>query len=1014
MQATSLAPIFELIRTAALLAIVMFFYGDLRHRLETLSRWESEFYSAVFFLVFTVLSMEIVAVPAAGVAVNFRSTAILLAAVFGGPISGIAAMAAGLLVRSADGPGNTELGVVILLFAYGIGVVYRAWSRQRGRRLHFLDLVALGVALDFARVIAWLSLFGYHNLLGMIDRDWLEVLVAIPISMLVVGAPSLVAEERRALTRTVADNEARMRAVLDQLPVSVSLVDAEDRYTFVNRSQTDWTGISAADQIGRPRQATWDGVGAGDSPHPYFERALRSGEIIRTAPRQVWVRGRPSWRMGTYFPVRDTSGAIKEVGTVSIDLTELFSTREELARRDEMLERFNNALADIVGEGEIGSQPLEAVIRKVTETSGAALQVRRTGVFRFDFDADHVERLDLWDNESKSHFPAAVTSRPPVWQATGMMDRDEVLMIEDASKDARADSLREHMRANDIGAMIAAPIYVAGRFRGIVTFSHVGGTRSWTIEEKSFVRSIADVVALIYLNDRYREALAALDLIEDGIYIEEANGRVIYGNRIAFEMARGKPIATGDQLVLKTLPAMFPRPPRGLQGETDRYETAIDFGEGQRDIQIVRRRLPNGGIIALVRDLTRRNRAQRERQRLENQLVQASKLEAIGQLAGGIAHDFNNLLGAVLGFARFIEEDLPQESKQHQYAGRIIAACERGKAIVTQINSFARARNVDRAPLDLAPLLTESRDLLIGLVRPTTALSLEVSENSLPALANRGQVTQLLVNLVANANDALEAKPGNVDIIVSRIECGEARAEDEDRQLSLFDEKYRRRRMIGHIDPERAYARIDVSDTGKGIPPRIAPHIFEPFFTSKRRTGGTGLGLSVVHSIVTAHEGVLYLDSVEGKGTTFSIYLPLMTETSGELRVESVAANNEGSERVLIVDDDVDVGDMLSIGLARVGYEVAVSNDPLEALEAFTEEPNGWDVAVIDRMMPEMDGLELAQRLKAIRPDLRLILCTGLDDGTIESPEGGQGFDLFLVKPISPDQVAGGIRRLMD
>ena len=145
--------------------------------------------------------------------------------------------------------------------------------------------------------------------------------------------------------------------------------------------------------------------------------------------------------------------------------------------------------------------------------------------------------------------------------------------------------------------------------------------------------------------------------------------------------------------------------------------------------------------------------------------------------------------------------------------------------------------------------------------------------------------------------------------------------------------------MIGQLDPTREYARIDVSDTGKGIAPRIAPRVFEPFFTSKRRTGGTGLGLSVVHSIVTSHEGVLYLDSAEGKGTTFSIYLPLTGDAEAVAHMRSVAARSEGTERVLIVDDDIDVADMLSIGLARIGYEVAVSNDPLEALEAFTEDP---------------------------------------------------------------------------
>ena len=1012
MFAISPAPIVDFLRTAALLAVVLYFYGDLRHHLGTRSRWQREFYSAVFFAFFTLLSMQTSALSVAGTLINFRGEAILLATVFGGPLPGLVAVATGILVRAVSPPGNTMLGIAILLVAYAIGALYHLWVNRRGRRLDYLDLVALGGAFDLGRVAAWLLLLGYCGTLDIVDRTWVEILVVFPVTVFVLGATVLVAGERRALTRTVADNEARIRNVLDQLPISLTLVDNKDRFTFVNRTQANWMGVPVDEQIGQTRQEIWDRAGAGLFPNDYTQRAL-AGEAVQSLPQSLMLHGARRYLIGTFFPVRDAKGKIKEIGTVGVDISELWSTREELSRRDEMLQRLNNALAETVRVSEMGTQPLDVALRRVTETAGAALCVRRTGVFRFDLDADEVERLDLWDAETKEHLPLAVNSRPPLWQETGLLDGDDVLTIEDTSTDDRAKALLDYMRVLDIGAMMAAPVNVAGRFRGIVTFSHVGGTRSWTIEEQSFARSIADVLAIVYLNDRYREALAALDLIEDGIYIEEANGRVIYANRVAFAMARGKPAAATNQLVLKTLPAIFPRPPHVLQSDADRYETTIDLGEGHRDIQIARRRLPNGGVIALVRDMTRRNRAQRERQRLEHQLVQASKLEAIGQLAGGIAHDFNNLLGAILGFARFIEEDLPRESAQHQYANRIISACERGKAIVMQINSFARARNVERSNADLAPLIVESRDLLGGLIRSTTALSMDVETQDLKALANRGQITQLLVNLVANANDALEAQPGTIAIKVSRIPHGET-AENEDRQLSLFDGKYQRRRMIGQIDPARDYARIDVSDTGKGISPRIVPHIFEPFFTSKRRAGGTGLGLSVVQSIVTTHDGVLYLDSVEGKGTTFSIYLPLIDEADAEPDARSIAAKNEGTERVLIVDDDIDVADMLSIGLARVGYEVAVSNDPLEALEAFTEEPHGWDIAIIDRMMPEIGGVELAKRLKSIRSDLRIILCTGLDDGIIDPAEDGQGFDLFFIKPISPGQIAGAIRQLLD
>jgi len=237
----------------------------------------------------------------------------------------------------------------------------------------------------------------------------------------------------------------------------------------------------------------------------------------------------------------------------------------------------------------------------------------------------------------------------------------------------------------------------------------------------------------------------------------------------------------------------------------------------------------------------------------------------------------------------------------------------------------------------------------------------------------------------------------------------------EERQLSLFDDKYRRRRMFGRLDRDCDYVRIDVSDSGKGIAPELLPRIFEPFYTTKHRQGGTGLGLAVVQSVVSFYDGALYVDSGEGKGTTFSIYLPL-TEMAVQAPLDGVAAEPKatGSERILIVDDDVDVADMLSIGLVRLGYEVAAVNDPVEALATFSQDPDSWDLAILDRVMPEMDGITLAGRLRAVRSGLPVILCTGLDDGTIEHGDGRGAFDAFFTKPVAPAQIAGAIRRLVD
>jgi CheY-like chemotaxis protein len=220
--------------------------------------------------------------------------------------------------------------------------------------------------------------------------------------------------------------------------------------------------------------------------------------------------------------------------------------------------------------------------------------------------------------------------------------------------------------------------------------------------------------------------------------------------------------------------------------------------------------------------------------------------------------------------------------------------------------------------------------------------------------------------------------------------------------------------MFGQLDRQHDYVRIDVSDSGKGISPSVIPRIFEPFFTTKHRHGGTGLGLAVVQSVVSLCNGALYVDTREGKGTIFSIYLPLADIPVHAPVIRAAELRSAGTERVLIVDDDVDVADMLSIGLERLGYEVSAVNDPVEALAAFREDPDNWDVAILDRVMPEMDGITLAGRMRAVRSGLPVILCTGLDDGTFTRVGRNTLFDAFFTKPVEPEQIAGAIRRLVD
>jgi PAS domain S-box-containing protein len=1016
MNASSLSLLLEYAHNAALQMVGLLVYALIRPRLTRYPDWLRQIFEGLVFSLLIGLTMLAPLQFSDGATLNLRSTLVCLSVIFGGPLCGLIAAVVGFALRAVALGGNTELGTALIVLPYALGVAYAQWARGKQRKIAYRDLIVLGIGIDFCRVLAWLIVANSEFVARVNDPAWLGILLLVPLSVVLLGGAVLLVEERRALAQAVADSEARFRGVLDQLPDNLSLFDLQDRFTFVNKSLEAMMGISRDRALGRPRQDVWKEIGAdvGDEQHQALRRFLETRQTLRMGPLLMDIKGRANWIVATLFPVRNAKGEILETATVGNSVDDLIQVREDLARREEIAQRHKNALLAAVRASRI-DRPVEETIRALTEIAGETLEVDHTSVFRANYTARHSERLDLWDRSTNQHLPPEIETRTAIWDLAENLDREGVLALEDVMVEPLMAARFDYLRQHDVRSLLIAPIFVGGTFYGVATFSTIGQQRKWGAEEIQFARSLADLIALLILTDRYRESLAALDLIDDGIYVEGEDGRIIYANRAALRMAGRDGAPEPQQSLFGSFPVTFPRPSQALQGDHDRQEVALDLGDGHRDLMIERGRLPDGGTIVLVRDITPRRTAERERERLERQLTQAHKLEAIGQMAGGIAHDFNNLLGAIGGFAHFLEEDLKSGSDQHQYARRILAACERGKALVAQILSFAKMRNIERHPIDLHALLDGSRDLIAGLAGPSTQMSIDIEDAPMPILGNDAQVMQLIVNLCANANDALGGEPGTVSLRARRIARGEAVMDKEDSQLSLFDDKYRRLRMFGKLDPQRDYVRIDVSDSGNGIAPQLLPRIFEPFFTTKHRYGGTGLGLAVVQSVVTYYEGVLYVDSLEGRGTTFSVYLPL-AEGQAEAPVlpATAAAKTKGTERVLIVDDDMDVADMLSIGLGRFGYEVATLNDPQEALAAFSEDPASWDVAVIDRVMPEMDGIALAGRLRAIRADLRVILCTGLDDGSFDHADGVDSFDLFYTKPVAPEQIAGAIRALFD
>ena len=407
-------------------------------------------------------------------------------------------------------------------------------------------------------------------------------------------------------------------------------------------------------------------------------------------------------------------------------------------------------------------------------------------------------------------------------------------------------------------------------------------------------------------------------------------------------------------------------------------------------------------IDALIDAINVSNAAQRELQARE---ASASRMEALGRLAGGIAHDFNNILGSILGFAGLIRQDVPENSQDRRFAERILAACERGKGLIEQIRTFALAGVTERQIVDVAQVLRQNESILSESLPKTTRVRIVLLEPRLTVLGSEALIGQAIVNLCVNASEALGGKNGDVTITVERTD--EAEIAQLATRLAGPGE-----RLLGVLDRERDYAVIRVSDNAGGISSTVLDRMFEPFFTTKGREHGTGLGLAVVRGVVESHNGACHVITRLGIGTEFSVYLPILP---GSVKTAPAANAGDkdlrGNERILIVDDEPDLVDMLSIGLSRLGYETVTVTSPLEALEAFEEDSGAWDVVVSDEVMPQLHGSDLLRQIKSVRPKVITVLCTGYSE---RDSAPNEGVDIFLLKPVDATVVAQRLRNFVD
>ena len=524
-------------------------------------------------------------------------------------------------------------------------------------------------------------------------------------------------------------------------------------------------------------------------------------------------------------------------------------------------------------------------------------------------------------------------------------------------------------------------------------------------ETTGHVIVLQDITEKFDAESRIRMMAAALESLEDAVVITDPHleagwPRIIYVND-GFENMTGWSLreAIGKTLELITGPKSDPAMPEVLKShlrENRKFKgESVSYSRNDQEIitewEVSAVHSPEGEVTHFVfdiRDITRLRR-------LEENIRQSQKIEAVGRLTGGIAHDFNNLLSVINSYADLVTLKLEEDNPVLKYVENIRLAGEKGADLVSKLMTFSRRDTPSPTILDLSEVTEEMKIMLRRLIRENIELETRYHEDTTTVKADQGQIEQSLINLCVNARDAM---PGGGKIL---IEVRDVQVEEQDTRFSQ------------HI-PAGLYASLSVIDEGCGMEADTVAHIFDPFFTTKEIGKGTGLGLSTVYGIVKQLGGYIEVQSTKDEGSRFDLLLPSARQAAASVTVASDKGNPaRGSECVLIVEDDDTFADCISGLLTLHGYEVFAASDGLKAIEHYLERADDFSLLISDIVLPKISGRELASRLLERNPDIKVIFMTGYDD-ELDTFYEFPNDSIVLQKPFSLNTLLSKVRELLD
>jgi PAS domain S-box-containing protein len=555
-------------------------------------------------------------------------------------------------------------------------------------------------------------------------------------------------------------------------------------------------------------------------------------------------------------------------------------------------------------------------------------------------------------------------------------------------------------------AVICVPIMYEKRSLGVLAVWNTNRARRLKEGDRVLLMAVASQTASCINNALYLQKLSESEekyrsLVEssyDGICIVQ-DGELKFINGQALEIVGydmdeviGAPFAKfihPSQLELvreKYAKLMF----GGERGQ--KYETSLILKSGER-LEVEVHAYPTNfegrrAALVFVRDIT-------ERKDLEKQLRHVQKMEAVGTLAGGIAHDFNNILTAIIGYLELALQESEEGTVLQSHLKEVLKASYRARDLVMQILAFSRQGDQETKPIQISHQVKEALKLLRSTLPSTIEITSNIAGQPGIILGDPTQIHQIVMNLCTNAAHAMDEEGGVLEVGVEDV---------------FVDRGFSER----HVDVATGpYVRISVRDTGKGMAPEVVERIFEPYFTTKEKGQGTGLGLATVHGIVNRYGGTIEVESTPGQGSLFQVFLPAVEAEESDDAIDSRVLPT-GTEHILLVDDEEPIVRVGEIMFKRLGYRVTIRTSSVEALQLFKARPDDIDIVITDMTMPNMTGDRLAREILATRPDVPIILCTGFSEKINQEKAKQLGIRAFLMKPLVLQEIAHTVRSVLD